>query len=354
MLQFYQPEKDFGTPPSTKTEPVTLSIDGVAVTVPQGTSVMRAAMLAGIKIPRLCATDSLQSFGSCRICLVAIAGRKGYPASCTTPVEEGMTVDTQTPTLAKLRRNVMELYISDHPLDCLTCASNGDCELQDTVGEVGLRAVRYGHSGANHLAAEADRSNPYFTFDPSKCIVCSRCVRACEEVQGTYALTIDSRGFASKVSAGQNDGFMASECVSCGACVNVCPTAALVENSIIEQGKPEHQVLTTCAYCGVGCSFKVALRGNEVVRMTPHKEGPANEGHACIKGRFAFGYVTHRDRVIQPMIRDRIDAPWREVSWEQAIAYAAKRLREIQEKYGIAKEEANRQIDEWANDLKLD
>lgn len=334
MLQFYQPEKDFGTPLSQAAEPVTLSIDGVAVTVPKGTSVMRAAMTAGIKIPRLCASDSLNAFGSCRVCLVEIEGRKGYPASCTTPVEEGMAVRSQTSSLAQLRRNVMELYISDHPLDCLTCASNGDCELQDTVGEVGLRAVRYGFEGENHLAAEADRSNPYFTFDPSKCIVCSRCVRACEEVQGTFALTIDGRGFASKVSAGQNENFMASECVSCGACVNACPTATLVENSIIEQGKPEHQVVTTCAYCGVGCSFKVELRGNEVVRMTPHKEGRANEGHACVKGRFAFGYATHKDRITRPMIRDSIDEPWQEVSWEEAFAHTAKRLREVQEKYG--------------------
>ncbi|HEY1384150.1 MAG TPA: 2Fe-2S iron-sulfur cluster-binding protein, partial [Dongiaceae bacterium] len=182
---------------------VTLEIDGKSVMVPAGTSVMRAAMEIGTKVPKLCATDSLNSFGSCRLCLVEIDGRKGTPASCTTPVEAGMKVRTQTPRLARLRRGVMELYISDHPLDCLTCSANGDCELQDMAGEVGLREVRYGYDGANHLAAEKDTSNPYFTFDPAKCIVCSRCVRACEEVQGTFALTIDGRGFASVVSAGQ-------------------------------------------------------------------------------------------------------------------------------------------------------
>ena len=336
MLEFYEPQKDYGTPASTSEKQITLSIDGVEVTVPEGTSVMRAAMETGVKIPRLCATDQLETFGSCRVCLVAIEGRKGFPASCTTPVEEGMAVKTQSDDIARLRRNVMELYISDHPLDCLTCPTNGDCELQDTAGELGLRNVRYGYEGANHLEAEKDESNPYFTFDASKCIVCSRCVRACEETQGTFALTVQGRGFDSTISAGQDEPFMDSECVSCGACVDACPTATLTEKSIIDAGKPEHMVTTTCAYCGVGCSFQAEMQGNQVVRMTPHKEGGANEGHACVKGRFAFGYATHKDRITKPMVRESIDDPWHEVSWEEAVNYAAKRFREIQEKYGRA------------------
>ncbi len=202
---------------------------------------MRAAMQLGIKVPKLCAYDMVDAFGSCRLCLVEIAGRPGTPASCTTPAADGMVVTTQTQRLAKLRRNVMELYISDHPLDCLTCAANGNCELQDMAGAVGLREVRYGYDGANHLRAEKDASNPYFTFDPAKCIVCSRCVRACEEVQGTFALTIDGRGFASKVAAGMDEDFLDSECVSCGACVQACPTATLIEKSVIEVGQPEHR-----------------------------------------------------------------------------------------------------------------
>ncbi|MDE2335353.1 MAG: (2Fe-2S)-binding protein, partial [Rhodospirillales bacterium] len=187
-------EIDYGTKPSAATAMVTLSIDGQRVTVPEGTSLMRAAMEAGIKVPKLCASDMLDSFGSCRMCLVEIDGRAGTPSSCTTPVAEGLVVHTQSPNLARLRRGVMELYISDHPLDCLTCSANGNCELQDTAGEVGLREVRYGYGGANHLDARVDASNPYFQFDPAKCIVCSRCVRACEEVQGTFALTIGGRG----------------------------------------------------------------------------------------------------------------------------------------------------------------
>ena len=229
------------------------------------------------------------------------------------PVEQGLVVQTHNPRLALVRRNVMELYISDHPLDCLTCPANGNCELQDVAGEVGLRAVRYGFEGENHLAAEPDTSHPYFSFDASKCIVCSRCVRACEEVQGTFALTIDGRGFDSKIAAGQDEPFLDSDCVSCGACVQACPTATLMEKTVVEQGQPEHSVITTCAYCGVGCAFKAELKGDQVVRMVPYKGGAANQGHSCVKGRFAFGYATHKERVTTPMIRDRIDAPWQKV-----------------------------------------
>jgi formate dehydrogenase major subunit len=327
-------ERDFGTPAVHADKMVQVTVDGVPVSVPAGTSVMRAAAEAGVSVPKLCATDSLKSFGSCRLCLVEIQGRAGTPASCTTPVTEGMVVSTQTPTLHKLRRNVMELYISDHPLDCLTCAANGDCELQDMAGAVGLREVRYGYDGDNHLKAEKDESNPYFAFDPAKCIVCSRCVRACEEVQGTYALTIQGRGFDSKVAAGMDESFLESECVSCGACVQACPTSTLIEKSVYDIGQPEHSVVTTCAYCGVGCSFKAEMRGTEVVRMVPYKDGKANHGHSCVKGRFAWGYATHRDRVLKPMIRAKITDPWREVSWEEAINYAASEFKRIQKKYG--------------------
>jgi formate dehydrogenase major subunit len=334
VFETYRRATDLGTPPSESTKEVTLTIDGVDVTVPEGTTVLRAAALAGINIPKLCATDSLEPFGSCRLCLVEIAGAKGLPASCTTEARQGMKVTTQNKKVADVRRNVMELYISDHPLDCLTCPTNGDCELQDMAGAVGLRDVRYGYAGENHLDAKKDKSNPYFTFDPSKCIVCSRCVRACEEVQGTFALTIQGRGFESKVSPSQNQPFLDSECVSCGACVQACPTATLTENTIIDAGKPEHSVVTTCAYCGVGCSFRAEMKGQEVVRMMPNKDGQANHGHSCVKGRFAFGYATHKDRITKPMIRETIHEPWREVSWDEAFSYTASKIKSIQAKYG--------------------
>ena len=325
---------DLGTPAALSDSTVTVHIDGTAVEVPAGTSIMRAASLAGTQIPKLCATDSLDAHGSCRLCLVEVEGRKGTPASCTTPCQEGMSVKTQTPRLDKLRKGVMELYISDHPLDCLTCSANGDCELQDMAGVVGLRSVRY-EEGSNHLAASKDESNPYFSFDASKCIVCSRCVRACSEVQGTFALTIAARGFESKVSPSEENAFLDSECVSCGACVQACPTATLQEKQVIELGVPTRKVKTTCAYCGVGCSFVAELRGDELVRMVPDKQGGANAGHSCVKGRFAWGYATHTDRITRPMVRETIDSEWREVDWDEAIAFAADRFKAIQQQHGM-------------------
>ncbi|MEQ1551122.1 formate dehydrogenase subunit alpha [Sphingorhabdus sp.] len=327
-------EKDFGTPAATSERMVQIEIDGFAVSVAEGTSIMRAANSLDLPIPKLCATDSLKAFGSCRLCLVEVEGRKGTPASCTTLAEEGMKVRTQSERLAKLRKGVMELYISDHPLDCLTCSDNGDCELQDMAGAVGLREVRYGHDGENHTQSAKDESNPYFTYDMSKCIVCSRCVRACDEVQGTLALTIEGRGFDSRVAVSLGENFFDSECVSCGACVQACPTATLQEKSVIDFGVPDRTVLTTCAYCGVGCSFKAELKGDQVLRMVPYKDGKANHGHSCVKGRFAFGYATHPDRITKPMIRKAITDPWREVSWEEAIGFAADRLKAAQAQYG--------------------
>ena len=338
-------ETDYGTPKSKSEKTVTLTIDGQQVTVPEGTSIMRAAMEMGTKIPKLCATDMVDAFGSCRLCLVEIVGRAGTPASCTTPVATGMVVKTQTERLKAIRKGVMELYISDHPLDCLTCSANGDCELQDMAGALGLREIRYGYAGENHVFAKSgnaenpnwlpkDESNPYFTYDPSKCIVCSRCVRACEEVQGTFALTIAGRGFDSRVSPGMQETFLGSECVSCGACVQACPTATLNEKKVVDIGVPEHSVVTTCAYCGVGCAFKAEMRGDELVRMVPYKDGKANRGHSCVKGRFAWGYANHRERVLKPMIRAKVTDPWKEVTWEEAIAHTASEFKRIQARYG--------------------
>ncbi len=325
---------DFGTPAvfDPKAAMVDVVIDGQTVSVPEGTSIMRAARGNGLDIPKLCATDNVNAFGSCRMCLVEIDGRRGLTASCTEPVQPGMVVRTQTEEVARIRRGVMELYISDHPLDCLTCAANGDCELQDVAGAVGLRDVRF-EAPTNHLGKAKDDSNPYFTFDPSKCIVCSRCVRACSEVQGTFALTVDGRGFDS-VIATSSDQFFDSECVSCGACVQACPTATLMEKSVIDHGVPDRSVQTTCAYCGVGCSFRAEMKGDQVVRMVPYKDGKANHGHSCVKGRFAWGYANHQDRITEPMIRESTDDPWRRVGWDEAIQFAAERLQSIQTEHG--------------------
>jgi formate dehydrogenase major subunit len=329
----WEPQADLGSPPVDADEQVDLYIDEQLVTAPAGTSIMRAALTAGIPVPKLCATDQLDSYGSCRVCLVEVDGRKGLPASCTTPVESGMRVRTRSARIDRVRRNVVELYVADHPLDCVSCPADGDCELQSVARDAGVTASRYAH-GAAPAQSPSDESNPYFNFDPSLCIQCARCVRACEDIQGTYALTMAGRGIDAAVSVGDAESFFASDCVSCGACVTTCPTGALIEKSVVELGRPDRVVDTTCAYCGVGCSFRAELRGGDVVRMVPDKRGGANAGHACVKGRFAWRYANHADRVLNPLVRERLEDPWREVSWDEAIAFAAAKLTGIQRKYG--------------------
>ncbi|MEI2779324.1 MAG: formate dehydrogenase subunit alpha [Tetrasphaera sp.] len=330
-------EPDFGTPAVESATDITVTIDDREVTVPAGTSVIRAAKQAGIDIPKLCATDNLAAFGSCRMCLVEVEGAKGTPASCTTPCADGMVVRTDTEQVRELRRGVMELYLSDHPQDCPGCA-RGNCEMQALAVTIGMAEVRYGREGRNHLAEQADSSNPYFAYDPTACIVCSRCVRACGEVQGTFALTVSGRGFDSRITPGGTD-FVGSECVSCGACVQACPTDSLTEKSLIDLGVPSRTVITTCAYCGVGCSFKAEVTGEgdgtRVVRMLPWKDGGANAGHSCVKGRFAYGYAAHADRQLRPMIRESIDEEWVPCSWDEAIARVAQGFRAIQEAHGV-------------------
>jgi formate dehydrogenase major subunit len=325
---------DLGTP-AADGAPVTLEIDGATVTVPAGTSIMRAAALADHDIPKLCATDTLKAFGSCRVCLVEIEGRKGFPASCTTEVAAGMKVRTHSDALTKMRRGVLELYISEHPIG--SCSADCRCDLEQLAEEHGIHGSRY--AGGQAARAQAtpkpvDTSNPYFRFDNDLCIVCSRCVRACEDTQGTFALTIEGRGLESRVSASQQQPFLESECVSCGACVEACPTGALMEKSTLTAGLPQAAIATTCAYCGVGCSLIAEVTAGAVSRMVPNRDGRANQGHACVKGRFAYGYATHEDRVTKPLIRKRITDEWTEVSWDEAIAYAAAEFRRIQAQYG--------------------
>ena len=337
-------EKNYGTPEVSSKNTVTGYIDGIEISVPEGTSIMRAASMVGVDIPSLCASDNIDAFGSCRLCIVDFEGRKGfgYPSSCTSPLNNGMKVITNNHHLDSLRKDLLEMYTSDHPLDCNTCSADGDCDLQTQADNHHLLEnnqlvpSKYNfEDSCNHLGTDVDDSNPYFNFDPDKCIVCSRCVRACNEVQGTFALSIESRGFESKIKPGVSENFFDSECVSCGACVQACPTGSLIEKSVVEKGMPNETVLTTCAYCGVGCSFKAEVKNNDVVRMVPYKDGKANKGHSCIKGRFAWGYAKHQDRITKPLIRNKITDHWKEVGWDEAIQFTAKRFKDIQNQYGI-------------------
>ena len=315
----------------TDDKALSLEIDGRPVSFQRGATILKAAQGAGIRIPSLCSIRGLSPYGSCRICSVEIEGRRGYYAACTTPAEEGMRVRASSEKLASMRRTIIELYLSDHPEDCDICNSKGACALRQAAMDAGVTGSRF--RGKDHLGAPKDESDPYFTYDPSRCIVCEGCTRACNELQGTFALTLVKRGFEAVMKPGPADYFN-SECVACGACVAACPTGALTEKSLLEKGKADRVTVTTCGYCGIGCTFKVETRKGEIVRMVPDEKGGANLGHACVKGRFAWTFAGHPDRIRAPLFRKDRNEPWKEISWEEAIGYAASEFKRILASYG--------------------
>lgn len=303
-----------------------LTINGRKLEAQVGESVWNAARKAGIQIPSLCASPNLKSYGSCRLCVCEIDGQRGVPASCTTPVREGLVVRTDSEKLNALRRNVIELYLSEQPVDALHASE----ELRTYAAQFGLQKVRYRNPARRSYAVDA--TNPFFTFDPNKCIACARCVRACDEMQGTFAISMEGRGFASSVVAGNGVGFAASNCVSCGACVKECPTGALHEKAVAEYGKPVYVNRTTCAYCGVGCTFDVGVSAGRIVSMRPVDASPVNWGHACVKGRFGWDYVYSKDRLKEPL--KRVNGNWEPCSWDEAFKMIADHYARIKTQHG--------------------
>ncbi len=294
------------------------------MTVAPGTSVYDAARQAGISIPSLCASHHLAAHGSCRLCLCEIEGRPGVHASCTTPAQADMVAQTESPLIHRHRHNLVELYLSERPL-----GSRPPDALEELAQSLGVRRVRYEQPAARE--AVRDNSNPFFTFENAACISCARCVRACDEIQGTEALTMVGRGFESRPMAG-GGSFAASNCVSCGACVKECPTGALTEKSVKEFGEPTGSVRTTCAYCGVGCTFDAGVREGRVVRMLPADDGPSNHGHACMKGRFGWTYIAAPDRLRRPVVRHQ---ERREpLSWDSAVDLIAREFTRIRDDHG--------------------
>ncbi len=299
------------------TKSISLLIDGQSVNGQSGQTVMQVARDNGINIPSLCDSPKLDAFGSCRMCIVEVDGVRGVPSSCTTPARDGMEVQTQSERLSELRKGITELYYSEHPIDCLTDTRNCGCELHDVASDVELRTIRYDNT-PHHFETPIDISSPFFSFDASKCIVCSRCIRACDDIQVTHALSLDGRGFLSRIIAGADKSFFDSECVSCGACVDECPVDALQDNVQNSAGDPDDWIRTTCAFCGVGCQFDAGVKDGKLVTMKPAHDSPVNQGHSCIKGRFASAYVHHEDRLTVPLARNSIDEEFREVSWDEA------------------------------------
>ena len=282
------------------------------------------------KVPTLCDAPNLDPFGSCRVCSVDVAfeedGKSKTMASCHTPIGEGQYIYPESDNIQKLRKNIIELVLTDHPLDCLTCEVNGNCELQDVAADVGIRDVRY-EAGDSHLQKEKDLSHPYMTSDLSKCINCYRCVRACDEVQGEFILNMAGRGFDSHIIKGDDVSFMDSDCVSCGACSQACPTSAISDIFQSKSIKTSEVTRTICTYCGVGCNLDISTRNGEILSIQAPYDADSNGGHTCLKGRYAFGFYNHEDRLTSPLIKR--NGKFEEVSWDEVYDHIAGEFKRI-------------------------
>ena len=313
-------------------------INGKAHIIEEGETILsfvRRAEGSKDAIPTLCDAPNLDPFGSCRVCSVDVSmeayGPSKTVASCHTPVTEGSYIFTDSANIERLRKNIIELVLTDHPLDCLTCEVNGNCELQDVAAIVGIRDVRY-PDGANHLYREKDLSHPYMTSDLSKCINCYRCVRACDEVQGEMVLTMLGRGFDSKIGKGEDLTFMESDCVSCGACSQACPTSAISDVFQSKSIRAKETTRTVCTYCGVGCNLEVSHNGNEILSIQAPYDAEANGGHTCLKGRYAFKFVDHPDRLKTPLIKR--NGNFEEATWDEAYDLIVREFNRIKSSHG--------------------
>jgi formate dehydrogenase major subunit len=317
--------------------PNTAFIDGQPYLFQPGDTVLKVVdrHLGRGHVPTLCDAPQLEPYGACRVCSVEVALQEDGPrrvvASCHTPISGGMHIFTESQKVRKLRKNIVELVLTDHPLDCLTCEVNGNCELQTVAAKVGIRKVRY-PEGANHLDRKKDLSHPYMTSDLSKCINCSRCVRACDEVQGQFVLSMHGRGFNSRIIKGLDTSFEDSPCVSCGACSQACPTSAISDVFMSKSIEATKKTRTVCTYCGVGCNLNVASKGNEILSIQAPTDSAVNHSHTCLKGRYAFKFVNHKDRLRTPLIKK--DGVFHPATWDEAYTYIAARLNQIKEEHG--------------------
>ena len=313
-------------------------IDGEAHDIRVGETILQFAKrhIGEDYIPTLCDDPRLKPYGACRVCSVEVALQSDGPirtvASCHTPIAAGMHIFAQSESVQKLRKNIVELVLTDHPLDCLTCEVNGNCQLQDVAARVGIREVRYWDGGENHLDRKKDDSHAYMRMDLSKCINCARCVRACDEIQGEFVLGMQGRGFNSKIIKDNDMLFGDSSCVSCGACAETCPTAAISDRYQSKAIRADKKVRTICSYCGVGCNLEVSVKGKEVLSIRAPWDAEVNKGHTCLKGRYAFGFYKHPDRLRTPLIRKNGELV--PASWEEAYSYIADKLTTIKSQYG--------------------
>ncbi len=310
---------------------VHITIDGRELTVPQSSTVLEAAEQVGIRIPQLCAHPSLKPIGACRMCLVEVEKQRTLQPACTFPVSEGMVVHTNSDSVREARRFVLELLLSDHPFDCMTCDQAGNCELQDLAYEYNVKTSPY--EGEQHQYPIQD-ANPFITRDYNKCILCRRCVRACDEINGVEAIGLLNRGFDTKVGTPYDGCLTDSPCEFCGMCIEVCPTGALQPKQAIGRARAWEMETTTtiCPYCGVGCALDLHVKNNEIIKVTSNWDGPANNGVTCVKGRFGWDFVTSPERLTTPLIKK--DGEFVEASWDEALDLIADRFIDIVQKHG--------------------
>ncbi len=333
-----KPKNGTDTPGNTVVKTQIAYINNTAYEFREGETILAfIRRITGKKdaVPTLCDAPNLDPFGSCRVCSVDVALKENGPvktqASCHTPVMPGSYIYPDSERVQTLRKNIVELVLTDHPLDCLTCEVNNNCELQTVAARVGVRDVRY-PEGKNHLDRKKDLSHPYMTSDLSKCINCFRCVRACDEVQGQFVLSMAGRGFDTQIIKGANVSFKESDCVSCGACAQACPTSAISDVFESKSVAYDTKERTVCTYCGVGCNLEVAVKGGKVKSIQAPYDAAANGGHTCLKGRFAFSFYDHPDRLRTPLIKK--NGEFVEATWDEAYDFIAAKLTEIKNQHG--------------------
>ncbi len=316
---------------------VNLTIDGKEIEVEAGTTILEAAEELEIEIPTLCHHPNLTPDGSCRVCVVEDVNSGELVPACATPVSDGLEIKTATEQVLENRKLNLELLLSNHPDDCMTCEADGNCELQDLVYEYEITDPTFGTLDNRQEQVESD--NPFIEFDADKCILCGRCVRVCKEIQVSDALEFSQRGHEAKVFTGFGDDIEdeISNCVHCGQCAEICPTGALTykpSKNKVREYNLDDKVRTTCPYCGVGCQLELKIKDNELVEVgSIYQEGlPNPAGETCVKGRFGHDFVNHPDRLTKPLIKK--DGEFTEASWEEALDYTAERLTEIKEEAG--------------------
>ena len=287
------------------------------------------------KVPTLCDDPNLAPYGACRVCSVEVALVKDGPtrvvASCHTPVVEHQHIFTNNENLKTLRKNIVELVLTDHPMECGTCEVNNNCELQKVANDLGISDHRY-NNPKQHKGIPKDTSHSYMRMNLDHCINCGRCVRACDEIQGSFVLTMSGRGFESRITTDNNMLFGDSSCVSCGACAHTCPTDAISDIFKSKSADVDKKVRTTCSYCGVGCNLEASIKDNKVVSIDTPKETKVNAGHTCVKGRYAFGFYDHPDRLRTPLIKR--NGKFEKATWDEAYEFIKNELNRIIKDHG--------------------